>query len=237
MTKSILGGVLSVVIGVGAIALIPDGEVGLSDGESRDGFTEHVVGKVVTRECDVIPISYSDNLGRRIRLVGGNRSEVVEDSSLGRTVVVADISEDAICPVVFEAKLKDGIPDVAIEFPMNPVSLPYSEKNGKRVFFAFTRGEECKKILEKDFYWGSTIQELLLRPFDDRRRALVTYGKCVDLETKQEYSCVIPYGDDRVIPGADVFFPSALAGRKDINFTKVKNGNPTPRYDPGGVHE
>lgn len=242
MSKGIalgLGGVILAAGGITAGILAGGGESEGIDGGVRNA----IIAARNIEEHQARPRAFRAANGKRIRVVGVEPVEAeptVIDTELGRVVEVSSLPDDALCPAVFHADSKrvrgKPWPDMdGIEWGMRPVRIPHSKKLKNFVWFAFVKGQQnCEAIMNHANYLGSTVKELRQLPVPMRRRCLMTYGTCNN--DGQQFECMVPLGDPRVVPGRKKIFPHALAGRKDINLVKInKNDQPEDRVpEPDG---
>lgn len=240
----------NIIAGIGAVGLFAGAVI--IGGTKGDGELEPVDGGVIQpvqtekRIEDIAPVAVVSASGKKVFVVGEARPEnpAVTESDLGKVVLKNEVSDSALCNVVFEAKLTRKTspmphgtheydePDFAVDFGrVKPVMVPSSCNAEKYcIWNVLLHGQECVKAPDLPGYLGSTMNEFLTLPIETQARFLKQYGKCtVNLHGEmREIGCHVPIGDPRAEKDAEVVFPHQFAGRMDINYmnAKIENGKP-----------
>lgn len=238
----------NILAGLGAVGILA---AGIIVGNVKNGEVEPTDGGVVapvvhTKTIEqVAPIAVVSASGKKVFVVGEARPEnpAVTDTDLGKVVLKNEISDHALCNIVFEAKLTEKFlpsphggqgtkyeePDFGVSFGVRPVLL-YGSCNAEKLclFNTLLSGQECLKAVDVPGYLGSTMGEFVKLPLAMQQRFLKQQGKCsvkIRDETK-EIGCTVPIGDARADKDAPVVFGHSWAGRNDLNpmNANVKDG-------------
>ena len=233
----------NIVAGLGAVGILAAGIVVgnlKGNGEVEPTTDGGVVAPIKIEKTieQVAPIAIVSASGKKVFVVGEARPEnpTVTESDLGKVVMKTDISGNALCNVVFEAKLTKqrlpkmphdlttkeiDAPDFKVNFGhVNPIMIPGSCDAKKFcIFNTLLHGEECLKAVDLPGYLGSTMGEFLKLPVATQRRFLKQQGKCkIKIHDEmREITCHVPIGDEKADKDADVIFPHGWANRVDLN--------------------
>ena len=236
MAKGVIAGLGVVVLAAGGItAALLSGEGGGATDGGLDGQAQEVESAPVY-EHSVLQRGFVASNGRAIRVVGVSTGQRIEDVEPGRLVIVDELPDDAICPAVFSAPMKEvdwkkwpNSPTMDQYFETSgfrPIPIPGSKLGNNYIWHGYVLGQTaCEEMTKYGNFYGSSMKEFLALPIPLQKRFLKTAGLC-DGEP-----CTVPVGDKDAIPGAKVYFPHSLAGRVDINFVKAVHGVPEDRYN------
>lgn len=232
-TKNIVAGSLAALIVAGGAFLGNMG--GKGDTEPTDGGVTAPVIKPKTVE-QVAPVAIASASGKKVFVVGEMRPEnpVVTDTDLGKVVLKNEISESALCNIVFEAKLTRRTspvphggtheyeePDFGVDFKsIKPVMIPGTCNAEKMCLFnTLLHGKECLKAVDVPGYIGSTMGEFLKLPLEMQQRFLKQNGTCTaKINGKDvQMGCLVPIGDAKANPDSPVFFGHSWSGRNDLS--------------------
>jgi len=239
------------VVAAGAIAAI----VGLSGEEKGDRDVSESVQSAKVFEREVCTRAVRSSTGRLVRVTGVQESSnaVVQDTAIGRAVVVESAGDNAVCHIMLDAPVKkkeekDGVacPGDYADVPglfssfgkvSCPVMIPGSEKEKHYYWSVILKGGACELAGNLQSFKGSDMHDFLALPLPEKRRFLRVQGQCpVD---GGFINCTVPVGDPRAVPDTPVGVPHGWAGRRDLNYVKAKKGKPELRYDipDGGFEE
>lgn len=187
-------------------------------------------------EAQMAPKLARASNGRLVHVSGmAATTEEVEDTTLGRAVVLTSIDDRALCNVVFEAKEKAKKPDAlaaAWGKASEPVKMSAPDAKGIIVWNALAKGQDCLEVAKLPGYLCSTLDECLSLPIEKQARFLKVKGTChIPAHghiPAQDVNCAVPVGDPKAIAGEKPFFPHSWADLNELNMTakSVDAGNP-----------
>jgi hypothetical protein len=244
MKKFIIGALSVLAIGAGALFATNMGD----EEQPGEPGVETPIDIPKPSEA-VLADKHIDHNGKKIRIIGAKPKDgaTVADTDVGRSVEADSLDENALCNIILEgtkttisALYGEGtdrrkIPDLPdLKNQMGKTSWPVligCKKSGdkKCLWNWLAKGQECLAGADSKGYLLSSITEAYKLNTPYKEILLETTGTCTDPELG-DHDCVVPFGDPRAKPDAEIFIPHGWAGLNKLNFHKIKNGKIKLKY-------
>jgi len=186
---------------------------------------------VTTRPAPDVKVAKSKS-GKQVRIVyNGEVAANEEDTDFGKALVLTgSVPPEALCNVVFEAKIVKGedrqLPDVPdLGRLLNAGALPVLIQVtdiGTGIWHCLFKGEACLEIAELPGYIGSEMHQLFKHP--RKTTFLKVQAKVGSKDKEGRPKQEVAVGDADADPAAAVHFSHGWAGRQDLNFSFYQGG-------------
>lgn len=185
---------------------------------------------MTTRPAPDLKVAKSKS-GKQVRIVyNGSVEATEEDTDFGPAMVLTgSVPPEAICNMVFEAKIVRGkersTPDIPnlgalLNAGVLPVLVSVTAE-GTGIWQGLFKGEACLEVAELPGYIGSEMHQLIKHPRKISFLKVRAKSGAKDKEGHIKYE--VPAGDPDADPAGLVHFAHGWAGLQQINFSFYQN--------------